>query len=829
MSDCQTDLRTADGRGAGPAPGSAAGIRSDAFLLPVRARRPEALVRFLLGLVLTALTLLLAGTAPDTAVGLDADVAQGTTGMPHPLLGIARYTTAAALLLLPVAYAARQLIRGETRRQVADGVIAAALAYATCAALRAWGPGLVPAAAADALARAADGTVAGVLAFTTAAAVARRPRWRGCAGAVLVLHALAVLAAGAGALGLVLAFLIGWTIGHGTAYAFGSPALRPTGGDLFDSLRRVGLAPAHACPAPAAAGDEAGRRLLVRQRPGLPDLDVVVLDTRARAAGLLHQLWLWIRLRTAPRSRGLQSVRALLEREALISYAAQAAGVRTPRLLATAELGPEAAVAVYEHLAGRRLDELADAELTDPLLHGIWEQLALLHRREIAHRALDPRSVLLDRSGCVHLVGLEGGEVAAADLLLRTDLAQLLTTTALRAGPERAVAAAARVLGPERVGGAVGLLQPLALSRDTRAALARHRARHREQSRPAAGDEAPAPLPDLLTRLREEILRTLPQADAEPVRLERLRTRTLVTVLGGAAAGYVLLLQLSGGDGNPFAVVTRADPGWVALAALASAASYLAATMGFTGFVPERLRAGRAALAQLAGSFVNLVSPSGLGGAALNVRFLQRAGIPTPQALSSIGVAQAIGLVLHTLLVLVFTGLASAGHTSPLPSSGTITLCLLAAAVLAGAATSIPSARRWLTARLRPLLAGVLPRLLHLLQSPGKLAVGVAGQLLVSLASVACLYCCCRAFGQDPDFAAVAVANLVGVALGSAVPTPGGVGGVEAALSLALEKTAGIAESAAIAPVLLFRLLTFWLPVLPGWLAFVWLQRRKAI
>ncbi|MCX4546134.1 lysylphosphatidylglycerol synthase domain-containing protein [Streptomyces sp. NBC_01565] len=814
----------ADGPAAGP-PRSAVGIRPDEFLLPVRARRPEALIRLLLGLVLTGLTVLLAVTAPDTAVGLDADVAQGTSVMPHPLIDAARYATTAALLLVPLAFAARRVIQSRARRQVADGVIAAALAYGTCAILWLWGADLAPLAGADALSQAGDGYVASVFAFTTAAAVTRRPRWRGWAAAALTLHALVLLAAGNGMLGLALAFLIGWTIGHGTAYAVGSPVPRPTGRDLFDSLREVGLAPVDACPAPVAVRAEAGRSLLVRRQSGLPDLEVVVLDTQARAAGFLRQAWLRIRVRTAPRSRGLQSIRALLEREALLSYAAQAAGVRTPPLLATAELGPEAAVVVYEHLAGRRLDELADAELTDPLLYGIWEQVALLHRREIAHRALVPRSVLLDGRGRVHLVSLEGGEVAAADLLLRMDLAQLLTTTALRVGPERAVAAAARVLGPDRVGAAVGLLQPLALSRDTRTALARHR----KQSRPAAGDPAPEPVPDLLTRVRDEILRALPQADAEPVRLERLRTRTLVTLLGGAAAGYVILLQFSGGDGNPFAVVTQADPGWVALAALASAASYLAATMGFTGFVPERLRTGRAALAQLAGSFVNLVSPSGLGGVALNVRFLQRSGIPAPQALSSVGVTQAVGLVLHTLLVVVFTALASADHASAFPSSTAVTVCLLTAAVLAGTATSIPPVRRWLAARLRPLLAGVFPRLLHLLQSPGKLAVGVAGQLLISLTSVACLYCCTRAFGEDPGFAAVAVANLVGVALGSAVPTPGGVGGVEAALSLALEKTAGIAESTAIAPVLLFRLLTFWLPVLPGWLAFVWLQRRKAI
>ena len=66
---------------------------------------------------------------------------------------------------------------------------------------------------------------------------------------------------------------------------------------------------------------------------------------------------------------------------------------------------------------------------------------------------------------------------------------------------------------------------------------------------------------------------------------------------------------------------------------------------------------------------------------------------------------------------------------------------------------------------------------------------------------------------------------LAGNALGSAAPTPGGVGAVEAALTVGLI-AAGLPKEAAAPAVLLFRLLTFWLPVLPGWLAFNHLTRK---
>ena len=66
---------------------------------------------------------------------------------------------------------------------------------------------------------------------------------------------------------------------------------------------------------------------------------------------------------------------------------------------------------------------------------------------------------------------------------------------------------------------------------------------------------------------------------------------------------------------------------------------------------------------------------------------------------------------------------------------------------------------------------------------------------------------------------------LTGAALGSVVPTPGGLGAVEAALAAGLTAT-GMAAATAVSAVLLFRLLTFWLPVPVGWAAFNYLQRR---
>jgi uncharacterized protein (TIRG00374 family) len=76
--------------------------------------------------------------------------------------------------------------------------------------------------------------------------------------------------------------------------------------------------------------------------------------------------------------------------------------------------------------------------------------------------------------------------------------------------------------------------------------------------------------------------------------------------------------------------------------------------------------------------------------------------------------------------------------------------------------------------------------------------------------------------------AGVAVVYLTGSAIGSLVPTPGGLGAVEAALTAGLT-AAGLPGAVALSSVLLYRLLTFWLPVPIGWVALKYLERQQAL
>jgi uncharacterized protein (TIRG00374 family) len=819
----------------------------DEPLLAARVHRPADLIRFLLGILGVVAVFVLASIATSTTTGLTTDIANGVTKVPSFLTTVTGVVSTAAVLIVPLAFAVERLIKRDGLR-VADGVLAAVLAHGISLAVDLWVVKSAPQSITAALTQPISGTTSltdpvhgyltPVIAYMTAVGMSSRPRWRVALWGVVLLDGLSELVSGnTTPLSIAVTILLGLTVAYGTLYAVGTPNVRPTGEHLLAGLRKVGFVPVSAHR--SSDGPEGTRRYKVVQKAG-PPLDVHVIDREQQASGFFYRLWRRLQLRTVAVRSSPQSLRQALEQEALIAYAANAAGAHSPKLIATSELGPDAVILVYERVEGHSLDSADESELTDAVLADAWISVKALHDRRIAHRRLTGESLLLARSGGICLINLAGGDIASGDLTLRMDLAQLLTTLSLRVGPERAVVSANAVLGSGRTASALPLLQPVGLHRSTRIALKHHNrdckaavtaAREEEMRAGVKVEDALTNTPDpqdFLSQIREQILEVVPQAPDEPARLQRLKPKTLISLIAGAFAAYLLFGQLA--KNNPVTAVGHANVTWLMVALGASALSYVGAAMSLAGFVPEQLPFWRTLWAQVAGSFVKLVAPAAVGGVALNARFLQRAGVRPGQAVASVGASQLVGLVMHILLLLGFGFVAGTGSSggSDIPSSRTVIAGLLVAAVMVLVGAAIPSLRRWLATRVKTLFIGVIPRMLDLLRSPSKLATGFGGIVLVSLAFVACLDASIRAFGGSLGFATIAVVYLAGNAAGSAVPTPGGIGAIESFLIFGLTG-AGLPITIATPAVFLFRLLTFWLPVFPGWAAFSYLQRKQAL
>ena len=834
-----------------------------------RIRRPVNLLRCLLavlGIVVAVGIGLLAGA---TARGVQIDAVGASSRLPHPVLALLSVAATLALLLWPAALAIRQLTRRQSRRLteavLTGGATIGLVALANTALLRGAAAPLYDAIAIQRAGAAGplDGYLAGLAAYATIIGLTGPSRWRTALWLTIGVYAIVTLAtASITVLSLVITLLLGRAIGLGVRYAAGEWSQRPTAEEIAAGLGSAG----HPVTVMRRTGQEGSesRRYAATGRGG-DRLDVRVFDRDQEAAGALYRLYRWLRLQGQVRRDRPLTLERAVERRALLSYATDEAGVRTPRLLALISVGPDATVLAHEQLAGTTLAQLAgvpdgsgpdepgpagtprphpdpdgpdparssqarqdqahssqarpdpatpdpahparpaDSAPTDDQLLRVWEAVLQLHAHRVTHRSLTADRIMLAGDGGVVLLDPGNGDVAATDLQLRLDVAQLLAELALLVGPDRTASLAAKTVGADELVGVVPLLQPVVLYRSTRVAVRRRR--------------------DVLPALRKQLLDVAPGEDAAPVRLERVRPRSVVTLIASLVAGYLLLGQL--GRVSLLSTLKAADWRWAALALVLSAVTYLGAAWSLSGYVPGRLKFGPLVLAQLAGSFVTLVTPAAVGGAALNIRYLQRRKIPAAVAAASVGLSQVVAFVLHLLLLVVFAAITGSQDHSLQPPTW-VYFVIAALIIIVLTVVAIPAGRRLLRARLAPVLSQVVPRLLAVMQQPRKLAEGIGGALLLTGAYIFCLDACVRALGGSIPLASIAVVYLTGAALGSAVPTPGGLGAVEAALSAGLT-AAGLPGTIAVSAVLLFRTLTFWLPVPVGWGAFNYLERHEYI
>jgi undecaprenyl-diphosphatase len=94
----------------------------------------------------------------------------------------------------------------------------------------------------------------------------------------------------------------------------------------------------------------------------------------------------------------------------------------------------------------------------------------------------------------------------------------------------------------------------------------------------------------------------------------------------------------------------------------------------------------------------------------------------------------------------------------------------------------------------------------------------------VTVAYIGALAVAVHTFGGTAALAEIGAVYLAGSVIAAAAPTPGGLGPLEAALIAGLTGI-GVAGGVAVSAVLTYRLATYWLPVLPGWLSLHLLQR----
>ena len=778
------------------------------------------------------LTLLVAAYAQSTSEGITEDIKGISPILQRLLIAPVNIFSGIVTIVIPAVVIISLFVRKEPRRVLeAIGAGIAGIAFAGVAALlihNYGSQGLVSSLSVPnsdgVLTLQIPAYMSGVAAMLTAAGRRSSRRSISVSWTTLwIAAAVGVISGFVSAPAAVLTILIGRLAGLAVRYAVGSTADRAYGDVLVGAIVKAGFSPRRLVRADAThnyvpEGVDDVTAALARTRVGRiysvttrenHHLFAVALDGDQHVAGFLSKLWSTLRLRGIA-TRADVSLRNSAQSTALLSHAARSAGVRSPRMLGMAS-ARDTYVLVYQRPVGLRpLADFAPDEVTDAMLDALWAEIVRAHDADIAHRAIASDTVMFADADTPEphawLTSWELGEVAASPLAMRLDRVQTVSLLATIVGPERAVDSAFRSMPAEQVEQFAPFLQTIALPRSTRAAL-------KEQKKAK-----------LLAALRERIVEHVPDATVEAANIARFGMRTVVTLIIALVLTALILGNFKTQD--YLDALEQANPWWLLVAFGWMLLTFVGAALALIAFSPVKLPWTRVILVQVAAAYVALAAPAGLGPAMLNARMLTRRSVSGPLATATVALIQVSAVFVTVTGLVTLTLLSgSSGTLTGLPSTAVLIGIGVSIGVLS-LALLVPRVRKWAANQVVPMLRQTWPRLSQVLSQPTRLLLGLAGNLILTIGYLGAFHASLEAFGQSIDLIDLAVVFFLGNTVGAIVPTPGGLGAVEAALTGALSTGTGVLPAVALSVVLVYRLITYWLRIPLGFAAMKYLERK---
>ena len=536
------------------------------------------------------------------------------------------------------------------------------------------------------------------------------------------------------------------------------------------------------------------------------DADAVIemYGPHQSSGGTLRQLWSKLRLRRTEAAPFQASMRRAVEHRALMAIAICELGVANTEAIAVGALDRGWTLFAHKPIRGASLKQCATAT---PVTR-VWESLRKLQDHQISHGDLRDAEITVE-DGTVLFGGFGNAEYGATENQLQSDIAQLLVTTSALYGAESAVNAAIDALGKETVLTASGRLTKSAVPKRVRDSV----------NDPKA----------VISRSRAAVLR---QTGAEKIQAETItrftRSQLIQLILLGGLV-YVAYPFISTVP-TFFTELNKANYWWAVLGLFVSAMTYVGAAGTLWACAGGAVAYWKILVTQVANTFAATTTPAGVGGLALSVRLLQKGGMSAVRATTAVALQQAVQVIVHVTLLIFFSAAAGAGTDLShfVPKASLLYLLGGVALGLAGTFLFVPRLRRWLATDVRPQLKEVTTDLVALAREPKRLGLILLGCAGTTIGSAIALWASVQAFGGDVTFVAVTVVTMVGGTLASAAPTPGGVGAVEAALIGGLAAF-GVPAAVAVPSVLLYRVLTCWLPVFVGWPVMRWLTDKDMV
>ncbi|MBN4926662.1 flippase-like domain-containing protein [Hoyosella rhizosphaerae] len=612
----------------------------------------------------------------------------------------------------------------------------------------------------------------------------------------------------------VLGLSVGWAVGALTVLIVGTPALEVPLRTAAKVLGRQGHMTEHfTVLRPAGAGplvlSSTGAATSTPTGPvgGFHGDDEVIVELYGpyqRSNRALWQYWRWLSFRENETAPLHVSMRRAVEHRALMGIVINDLGVASSRPLLVAALDRGWVLYARTPVRGSIVTD-ADGEAA---AKSIWNALKLLHSHQISHGDLRAEQIRMD-DGVALFDGFGAAEYGASKPQLLSDIAQLLVTTTSIFGHEVAVRCAVNAMGTDAV--------LAASARLTRAAI------------PALLRRSVPDCGSVMVAAREEVLR---QTGADQIKPEQVTRFTrnqwiqLALLIGLVYVAYPFISAVP----TFYDQLRTVNWTWALVGLVISGLTYIGAAAALWACANRLVSFRNLAIMQIANTFAATTTPAGVGGLALSVRFLQKGGLGVVRATAAVTLQQSVQVITHVGLLVFFAIMA--GTTAEIrqivPDPTVIYLIIGVALGIFGVSVLVPALRRWLGRSILPQLRDVIRELGDLARDPQRFSIIFLGCAMTTLGMALALWASIEAFGGGTTFVTVTVVTMIGGTLASAAPTPGGVGAVEAVLIGGLVAF-GLPAATAVPAVLLYRVLTTWLPVALGWPTLRWLGAKDMI
>ncbi len=529
-----------------------------------------------------------------------------------------------------------------------------------------------------------------------------------------------------------------------------------------------------------------------------------IFGAQEHAADWLFKLYRFFRYKNLQAEEPYINGRRNIEMESFANLWAKKCGLRSPEIVDIIKIGSHWLL-VQERVDAKPLPEFKRLQTTT--LEDAWRQVLKLHNGNMAHRDLRAANLMVDTSANVWLIDFGFAEVSPNKARKSMDVAELLMSMSLLVGVERTVTAARKVMGKDVLKHALPYVHRSVFSGATNQLL--------RQNKPL--------LKDLQAALKEA---TNVKGEVTPANINRLSRKKLLSIVVIAVFAYVVIPQFTRFK-DTLGALDEVRLIWVVPVVLFSLLTYVAAGAVYVALAEVPLRLREATIVQLAASFMSKIVPGGIGATGLNARYLTKSGLDAAEASALILGQNVIGFVMFIVPLLLFTAIngQSLGGLFHLHIKLRYVVLGLAVVVVVGLAITL---HKKLRAKTTSFVTTTISRLRDLASSPQEVVMASIASFSITLFYIGCLFAAAHAVSAPISIVAAIVIYASAMIAKAAVPTPGGLGPVEVAMSIALVG-AGIPSGQAFAVVILYRIATFWAPVPLSILAYRYVITRNIV